>query len=457
MTREPVLAVLDVGKSAARVVGVAEDGQISFVRRHACRARGAPPYPHLDVDDTFAALCDGLSEMAQDFAPTGVMPVAHGAAAALIGDGSLALPVMDYEAEPPANVAAAYGAEVRDFSETLSPQLPAGLNLGRQLAWMEDVDPARFSAGRYLVPFPQYWAWRFSGVAASEVSSLGCHTDLWNPMTRGYSRLATRRGWDTRFAPIRPAGDVIGTLDPGIARRLGLPDGLPIHCGVHDSNAAAWRCIGRGDGSATILSTGTWFVALRPGGSVDTLDPAKDMLANVAPDGTSVPSIRFMGGREAEAIVSAESLPLANDTALMQVIASGATALPSFATAGGPFRILPGRVFADGTLDAAGRAALAILYVALVSDWCLDRLGAAADIYVTGPFAGLPLFGRTLAAIRPSDRIHLDTATDGTPLGAALVARGRRGNGTGFVTAVPIADARIAAHRDSWRRAVASA
>ena len=46
-------------------------------------------------------------------------------------------------------------------------------------------------------------------------------------------------------------------------------------------------------------------------GRVDTLDPAIDMLANVAPDYTLVPSIRFMGGREAEAIAPAASLSLA--------------------------------------------------------------------------------------------------------------------------------------------------
>jgi L-fuculokinase len=455
MTREPALAVLDVGKSAARVVGVTEDGRIAFSSRHACRNGTAVPYPHLDVDDTFTALCDGLAELGRGLAPTGVMPVAHGAAAALIGDGALALPVMDYEAEPPEAVSRTYDDEASDFSETLSPRLPAGLNLGRQIAWMEAAAPDRFAAGRHLVPFAQYWAWRLCGTAASEVSSLGCHTDLWNPATRSYSRLARRHGWDKRFAPIRPAGEVIGTLEAGIARRLGLPEGLPVHCGVHDSNAAAWRCIGPGDGSAAILSTGTWFVAMRPGGPVDALDPAIDMLANVAPDFTPVPSIRFMGGREAEAIAPAASLPLADTAALVRVLASGAMALPGFATAGGPFHDRPGRIETQSVLDAAARAALAILYVALVADWCLDRLGATRTLHVTGPFAGLPLFGAVLAALRPDARILADTVSDGTPLGAALVARGRRGDGSGFHAATPFADPRLVAYRSVWRKAVA--
>ncbi len=455
MTREPALAVLDVGKTAARVIGVTQDGRIAFSTRHACRTQTAPPYPHLDVEDTFAALCDGLAGLGRELVPTGVMPVAHGAAAALIGDSALTLPVMDYEAEPPEAISAAYDDEAPDFSETLSPRLPAGLNLGRQLAWMEAAEPRRFAAGRHLVPFAQYWAWRLCGTAASEVSSLGCHTDLWSPAARGYSRLAVRHGWDKRFAPIRPAGEVIGMLESGIAHRLGLPEGLPVHCGIHDSNAAAWRCIGPGDGSAAILSTGTWFVAMRPGGAVDTLDPDIDMLANVAPDFTPVPSIRFMGGREAEAIAPGASLPLADAAALSRILADGTMATPGFATAGGPFHDRQGRVEAPGTPDAAARAALAILYVALVADWCLDRLGATRTIHVTGPFAGLPLFGAVLAALRPDARILLDSASDGTPLGAALVARGRRGDAGGFDAAIPLADPRLAAHRGTWRKAVA--
>lgn len=456
MRREPALAVLDVGKTAARVVGVAEDGRIAFSRRHACRSLPAPPYPHLDVDDTFAALCDGLAAMGRELVVTGVMPVAHGAAVALLGEGSLALPVMDYEAEVPDAVSAAYDGEAPEFAETLSSRLPAGLNLGRQLAWMEAAEPSRFAAGGDLVPFPQYWAWRFCGTAASEVSSLGCHTDLWNPTIRTYSSLSTRRGWDRRFAPLRAAGDVIGTIDASIARRLGLPEGLPVHCGLHDSNAAAWRCIGPDDGAAAILSTGTWFIALRPGGPFDALDPAHDMLANVAPDGTPVPSIRFMGGREAEAITDPATLPLASEEALARVLDSGAVALPCFAASGGPFRDRTGRVDGGETLDAPARAALTILYLALVCDWCLDRLGETEAVYVTGPFAGVPLFGAILATLRPAARVCLDTARDGTPLGAALVARGRRGDGRGFVAATPYPGRDLAAHRARWRQVVSA-
>ena len=58
---------------------------------------------------------------------------------------------------------------------------------------------------------------------------------------------------------------------------------------------------------ATVLSTGTWFVAMRslvPGAGFDEgrLPEFRDCLINVDVRGRAVPSARFMGGREAEII-----------------------------------------------------------------------------------------------------------------------------------------------------------
>lgn len=41
--------------------------------------------------------------------------------------------------------------------------------------------------------YPQYWALRLTGIAANEVTSLGCHTDLWNPWTADFHPWST--GW----------------------------------------------------------------------------------------------------------------------------------------------------------------------------------------------------------------------------------------------------------------------
>ena len=59
---------------------------------------------------------------------------------------------------------------------------------------------------------------------------------------------------------------------------------------------------------ATVLSTGTWFIAMRSPMQTDaarftTLAERRDCLVNVDVAGAPVPSSRFMGGREIEMLI----------------------------------------------------------------------------------------------------------------------------------------------------------
>ena len=54
--------------------------------------------------------------------------------------------------------------------------------------------------------YPQYWVSRLTGTVASDVTSLGCHTDLWAPGAGDFSSLVDRLGLRGRMAPVhRPA------------------------------------------------------------------------------------------------------------------------------------------------------------------------------------------------------------------------------------------------------------
>ncbi|MFY1005243.1 hypothetical protein ACNF5F_27930, partial [Escherichia coli] len=75
----------------------------------------------------------------------------------------------------------------------------------------------RAAAWRGPSPRAQYWAWFLTGNALSEVTSLGCHSDLWCPQEADFSPMARRLGWAERFAPLARAGDTVGTLRPEIA------------------------------------------------------------------------------------------------------------------------------------------------------------------------------------------------------------------------------------------------
>jgi sugar (pentulose or hexulose) kinase len=282
-----------------------------------------------------------------------------------------------------------------------------------------------------LLPLPQFWAWWLSGVASSEVSSLGCHTHLWAPDAGSYSALAKQRGWAQRFAPMRRAWEVLGPLRPQLAQRLGLPSGLRVHVGAHDSNACLARYL-RSHPRMTLVSTGTWVVVMAPGAAARTLDAELDMLCNVSVRQEPVPTARFMGGRELQQLCAGADPALANAESLARLLAAGVLALPGFEAQGGPFRHQLGRVVSnDGerqlsTLAPPERATLAALYAAQVTAWLVDHLGAAGPLIVEGPFAHNSVYLGALAALVPLTVMASSDELEGTARGAWMLAHWTR-------------------------------
>ncbi len=408
----------------------------------------APPYPHADAAGAEAWLIDRLAQAAQRFSITDIVPVTHGACAALVTvAGDLALPILDYEA--PLSEAQAYGATRPDFAETLSPNLPLGLNLGRQIFWLQQQFPDQFAQARWILTYPQYWTFRLTGRAVSEVTSLGCHTDLWNPVARRFSTLVTGQRWERLFPPLAGAGETVGMISQAIAAQTGLPSTCRVRAGIHDSNASFLRHRLAADGPFSVVSTGTWIIAMGGGKAISTLDPARDCLANVDALGTPVPCARFMGGREYQAVTGGQGTPdvgLARD-----LMVAGAMILPGFSETGGPFPGRQGEIRA-GDLSADGRASLASLYLALMTDVCLDLCGSQGPIRLEGPMAGNSVLAGALAALRPKQTVALSEDASGTLLGAVMLA------GVNLpplsATAVPSLDGPWESYRRAWRQAL---
>ncbi|MBW7963311.1 FGGY-family carbohydrate kinase [Bradyrhizobium sp. BR 10261] len=413
------VAVLDIGKTNIKLV-LFDRGRLLWEKSAPNRIRSGPPYPHEDVESAWSFFLDALREAASTHQINAIVPTAHGAAGALIGEGELAAPVMDYEFTDMDAIEADYAALRPPFSETLSPKLPAGLNLGRQLAYQKWRCPDLFAKARHFVGYPQYWAWRLSGVAISEVTTIGAHTDLWAPRRGQVSSLVRALGIDRLLPPMRRAFDPLGPIKPEIAAACGLASDTPIFCGIHDSNASLLPYLVSRQAPFTVLSTGTWVILMSVGLSLDQLDPRDDTLANVDALGRPIACGRFMGGREYAVI--AESGGNADIDTIERVIASGAMALPCFSGQGGPYATTAGVV--RGEVAAQDRAALATLYCALVSDLMLTRMGAAiGDLIIEGTFARNLLFCQTLGTLRPSQHVFAAEDASGTARGAAMLAQ----------------------------------
>jgi len=445
-----MLAVLDIGKTHSRILVLDADGSARAERRRKNAPMERGGIRALDADAIEQWLMATLAELARAFSISAIVPVGHGATAALVAGDRLAAPVLDYEADPPATIAAAYDKLRDGFALTLSPRLPHGLNLGAQLYWQEALYPELRAD---VLLWPQYWAWVFSGEKAAEVTSLGCHTDLWSPPAHTFSSLAVGRGWAMKLGPLAPAYAVLGTLRRSVAEATGLDKSCKVLCGVHDSNAALFGTRGFAALSSkpfTLVSTGTWFVAMQSGGDSPALDPARDTLANVDVHGNTVPSARFMGGREYEHIagVAARS----NREAALRLISRNAMTRPTFAAGCGPFPDSQGAVLGD-VRDDDERAGLAALHLALMSDQSLGLIAARGAIVIEGRFAEDDVFPAALAALRPEQPVFCSAVDDGVALGAARLADPRIVPKTPLRVVAPLA-ADLASYRSNWLREI---
>ena len=277
-------------------------------------------------------------------------------AGVLVTDEGDALPAVDYEFDGYGALAAEYDKVRPRFEETLSPNLPRGLNLGKQVFYLERQFPAQFEAARAFLGYPQYWSWRLSGVAATEFTSVGSHTDLWRPKEGRLSSMVDKLGWRRLFPPMRKAWDTLGTLKPEVAAATGLPPIVRVVCGAHDSNASLVPHLMSRRDPFTVISTGTWVIIMAVGGK-SRLDPEADMLANVDVRGVPVPTARFMGGREF-AVLAGDAPADADEADVAGVIASGVMALPAFTDQGGPFGARKGRIEGGAPATPEARTAL---------------------------------------------------------------------------------------------------
>ena len=457
MTAPHHIAVIDIGKTNAKLALVdrASLREIAVVTQPN-RVLPGPPWPQFDTEAIWAFLLGALAEFHARHRVDAISITTHGACAALLAaDGTLAAPVLDYEHPGPDETRAAYDAIRPAFAETGSPRLALGLNLGAQLHWQFAVDPGLRDRVAAVVTWPQYWGHRLTGVAATDVTSLGCHTDLWNPAAGGFSTLVDRLGLTGRIAPPRRPGDILGPILPQIAARTGLDPATPVVCGIHDSNASLVpHLLGRRP-PFSVVSTGTWVVTMAVGGLPVTLDERRDTLINVTALGDPVPSARFMGGREYEIIRAGRDAP-PGAAGVAEALARGVMLLPAVEPGSGPFRGHRMAWTPDTEIGEAVRAAALSFYLALMTAECLSITGADGPILVEGPFAANPAFLRMLAAAvgRP---VAASASRTGTSIGASMLFDGPTGVAEPEPASGPNAQREgMRAYASSWRAAVAA-
>ncbi|HTE26941.1 FGGY-family carbohydrate kinase [Flavitalea sp.] len=186
-----------------------------------------------------------------------------------------------------------YGGE-EDFSMLTASPVLGSLNSGMQLYRLKHEQPDLFAKIRTSLHLPQYLNYILSGKTCTDITSVGCHTNLWNFRSNSYHQWVNLEKIDDKFAPV-VLGDAL-VNDPGTSRQP------PIGIGLHDSSAALIPYLQHFRDPFILISTGTWCISMNPFNK-DPLTKEElrnDCLCYLTYKGEPVKSSRLFAGNEHE-------------------------------------------------------------------------------------------------------------------------------------------------------------
>lgn len=184
-----------------------------------------------------------------------------------------------------------YGPQATFCRESASPYLGM-LNSGLQIYWLKNARPDWFARVRYVLHFPQYLSYVFSGIPLAEYTSIGCHTGMWHYENQDYHSWIDEEGIREILPPVKPSDTWLESDFHAHPIKVGT--------GLHDTSASLIPYLTAEDKPFLLLSTGTWAICVNPF-STDVLseeDLENDCLYFLGVEGQQVRSARLFLGRE---------------------------------------------------------------------------------------------------------------------------------------------------------------
>jgi len=324
-----------------------------------------------------------------------------------------------------------YGGRQKFSVDTASPSLGM-LNSGLQLYWLMKKKPDLFQKIRYSLHLPQYISFLFSEIKASELTSIGCHTAMWNFRDMKY------HSWLEKEKTLDLLPEILPVFTKNKYRNR---DGdISVGVGIHDSSAALVPYLMSFEKPFIQVSTGTWSISMNP----YTTDPLlyeelqRDCLLYINIYGKAVKASRFFLGNEythqiekLNRFFGVENKEKETDLnpSMLKKIADNTTRSQKLilekANNSGPYSDQKG-----GKWDLTGFKNFEEAYHQLM----LDLVSIQADslklaegskevgkVVITGGFGQNPFFTGLLAAFFPEKEFYSAFTSHASALGAALV------------------------------------
>lgn len=186
-----------------------------------------------------------------------------------------------------------YGGKDKLSCETASPVL-GSLNSGLQLYRLKIENPTLFKKIKYALHLPQYISFLITGKMVSDITSIGCHTQLWNFEKNDYHQWVKEEALEKKLAPIRSSSKAFNIIYNNKKLKAGP--------GLHDSSAALIPYLAVFKEPFVLISTGTWCISLNPFNKIPLTneDLKHDCLCYLEYNGKPVKAARLFAGREHE-------------------------------------------------------------------------------------------------------------------------------------------------------------
>ncbi|HRE52885.1 MAG TPA: FGGY family carbohydrate kinase [Flavitalea sp.] len=301
MSALPVIAVFDVGKTNKKI--------FLFDEQYAIVEERSVQFPEIADED--GDPCEDLDQLTdwtlsslRELSTLGAFEVkainfsAYGASLVhLDAEGKPMLPLYNYLKPYPADLQRRfyedYGGETVMSMHTASPAL-GSLNSGMQLYRLKQERKDIFDKIDCSLHLPQYLSYLAAGVKYSDITSIGCHTLLWDFSNHRYHEWVRREGIIQKLAPIFPSDEAIRLTGNEPARIAGV--------GLHDSSAALIPYLAGFEEPFVLISTGTWCISLNPfNPSYPNAEELKqDCLCYLTYTGKNVKASRLFAGYEHE-------------------------------------------------------------------------------------------------------------------------------------------------------------
>ncbi|MEZ4900580.1 MAG: FGGY family carbohydrate kinase [Spirosomataceae bacterium] len=412
----PVCAVLDIGKTNKKVFLFDEKYRIVLEKSGQFpETTDEDGYPCEDVALLSEWVVESINEvlMLDEYDIKAINFSGYGASLVHVGqNGKPVAPLYNYLKPYPETLKnqlyETFGG-VEEFSRKTASPILGSLNSAMILYRLKNEKPDLFAKIKYALHLPQYISFLLTSQYVSDITSIGCHTYLWDFDLNTYHNWVYQEEIAEKLAPIEASNHVVAVTLNGKARQVGV--------GLHDSSAALIPYLVSFQTPFILISTGTWCISLNPFNHTPLTQEElqADCLCYMQYNGQPVKASRLFAGyrheQEIKHLAAHFSTPIDyyksvtyDDVTVQKLRLASKAQLSDYASYEEAYHAL--------IMD--------IVEQQIISTTLVLKGSAVKKLFVDGGFGKNPIYMRLLAASFPEIEVFAASVAQATSLGAAL-------------------------------------